>query len=56
MASVVGIVFGVIFGVALLGVLGYILVTKLAGKSAPFILFHLSNVQIRRRRCRVKLR
>ena len=33
-ASVVAIVFGVIFGVALLGVLGYILVTKLAG--APF--------------------
>jgi len=30
-ASVVAIVFGVIFGVALLGVLGYILVTKLAG-------------------------
>lgn len=33
-ASVVGIVFGVIFGVALLGVLGYILVTKLAGGDA----------------------
>ena len=30
-ASVVAIVFGIIFGVALLGVLGYIIITKLTG-------------------------
>ena len=30
-ASVVAIVFGIIFGVALLGVLGYIVITKLTG-------------------------
>ena len=37
MAKVVGIVFGVIFGVALLGLLGYILVIKLSGSLMFFL-------------------